>query len=90
MVYLKNATQSKVRREMDKYGCSPENYLGVVIWGGLWAGKEKVSFGFWGLDSKVGNHLKILKLKPFSIFHEEIQGVGSKFQVRFGLGWSSS
>ena len=68
----------------------PENYLEVVLWGGLWAGKEEISFDFWGLDSKVGNHLKIQKLKAFSILHEEIQDVRQKFQVRFGLGWSSS
>lgn len=79
---------TKVRREMDKYGCSPENFPGVVIRGGLWAGKEKISLVFWGSGSKAGNYLKILKFELFPIFHEEIQGVRQKFQVRFGLGWS--
>ena len=58
MLYLKNATQSKVRREMDKYGCSPENYLGIVIWGGLWAGKEKGFLWFLGSGFQGGKPSK--------------------------------
>lgn len=49
MLCLKNATQSKVRREMDKYGCSPWK----LSWGSTmrWALSRKGRDFFWFLGS---------------------------------------
>lgn len=71
-----------MRREINKYGSSAENHPGVENMQWALGKKERILFVFLGPDSEAGRYLKVLEAELFPEFHEEIQGVRQKLQVR--------